>query len=95
MMNAKYEKQDVKSWMLLLDAVVTLVMVVSAVLLVYNAYMAGAKLGSGLGSTPDQRVHYWTMMTSVAFLVGSLAYLFGRYFKHRLAEINNPWVRGD
>lgn len=92
MMNVKYEKQDVKTWLLLLDVVVTLVMVASTVLLVYNAYMAGAKLGSGLGSTPDQRMHYWAMMTSVAFLTGSLSYLFGRYFKDRLAEIHNPWL---
>jgi hypothetical protein len=32
------------------------------------------------------------MMTNVAFLTGSLAYLFGRYFKDRFAEINNPWL---
>lgn len=92
MMNAKYEKQDVKTWMLLLDVVVSLIMITSTILLVYNAYMAGAKLGSGAGSTPEQRVHYWAMMTSVAFLVGSLSYLFGRYFKDRLAEIHNPWL---
>jgi sterol desaturase/sphingolipid hydroxylase (fatty acid hydroxylase superfamily) len=92
MMNVKYEKQDVKGWFLLLDVVVTLVLLTSTILLVYNAYMAGAKLGAGAGSTPDQRGHYWAMMTSVAFLTGSLAYLFGRYFKHRLAEVNNPWV---
>ncbi|MDX1612160.1 MAG: hypothetical protein R3185_07305 [Candidatus Thermoplasmatota archaeon] len=92
MMNAKYEKQDVKTWLLLLDVAVTLIMLGSAFLLIYNSYMAGAKLADGLGSTPEQRAHYWTMMTSIAFLVGSLAYLFGRYFKDRFAEVNNPWI---
>ncbi len=91
MMNTKYEKQDVKGWMLLIDVVVTLVMIASAVMLVYNAYLAGAKLGAGVAGA-EQRMHYWTMMTSVAFLVGSLAYLFGRYFKDRLAEVHNPWM---
>jgi hypothetical protein len=32
------------------------------------------------------------MMTNVAFLTGSLAYLFGRYFKDRFAELHNPWL---
>ncbi len=92
MMNVKYEKQDVKGWLLLLDIVVAIVLVTSTALLVYNSWMAGAKLAEGLGSTPEQRMHYWAMMTSVAFLVGSLSYLFGRYFKDRFAEVNNPWL---
>lgn len=92
MMNAKYEKRDIQSWLLLLDVAVTLIMLGSAFLLVYNAFLAGQKLGAGIGSTAEQRMHYWAMMTSIAFLVGSLAYLFSRYFKDRFAEINNPWL---
>lgn len=92
MMNVNYEKRDVKTWLLLLDVTVTLIMVASTALLIYNSYMAGLKLGQGLGATVDQRAHYWAMMTAVAFLTGSLAYLFSRYFKDRFAEIHNPWV---
>ena len=91
-MNVKYEKRDVKTWLLLLDVAVTLILLASMFLLVYHAYVAGAQLGGGGRSTAEQRDHYWSMMTSVAFLVGSLAWIFGRYFKDRLAEVNNPWV---
>jgi hypothetical protein len=92
MMNVKYGKRDVKAWFLVLDLAVTLVLLSSLFLLVYNAYLAGATLGDSLISTGEQRRHYWAMMTAIAFLVGSLAYLFGRYFKDRFAEINNPWL---
>lgn len=92
MMNVKYEKRDVKAWLLLLDVTITLVLLASLSLLIYHSYVAGVMLGSGEGSTAEQRDHYWAMMTSVAFLVGSLSYLFGRYFKDRFAEVNNPWL---
>jgi hypothetical protein len=92
MMNVKYEKQDVQGWLLALDVVVTVVLVVSATLLIYNSYMAGALLGAAGESTAAQRLRYWRMMTNVAFLTGSLAYLFGRYFKDRFAELHNPWL---
>ena len=92
MMNAQYEKRDVKTWLLLLDVTVTLVLLASMFLLIYHSYMAGQSLGGALVSTAEQRAHYWAMMTSVAFLTGSLAYLFARYFKDRFAEVNNPWL---
>ena len=47
MMNAKYEKQDVKTWLLLLDVAVTLIMLGSAFLLIYNSFLAGQKLERG------------------------------------------------
>ncbi|HEV8360177.1 MAG TPA: hypothetical protein VGR28_06965 [Candidatus Thermoplasmatota archaeon] len=90
MMTANLEKRDVKRMFFYVDIIVIGVFCLSLVLLVRDAYVAG-----WLDSYVVQRevnVSFWNMLRDAAFLVGSLSWIFYRYFKNSVKVMQNPWV---
>jgi hypothetical protein len=63
------------------DLVVMAVFVVSLVLLVVNAYIAGMHLQAG-AYRPSHRA-LWNVAIATGFVTGSLAWIFFRFFKHQ------------
>ena len=90
MMNANYTKAQTQRWLLVLDVTATLILLGSATLLIWNAHAAG--LAAGTGAVDAGRIPMWNMLTALAFFMGAFAWLFGRFFKDRLVEINSPWA---
>ena len=89
MMTARFEKNDFKKIMLYLDLLVLGIFAVSLVVLVRDAYTAGFY---------EQRVtalygkHFWAMLRDSVFVVGSLSWIFYRYFRSQVAQFADPWA---
>lgn len=90
MMTEKYEKADIKKWFFYVDIVVIGIFALSLVLLVRDAYAAG--FVDSFVVQNETNGHYWNMMRDAAFLVGSLSWIFYRYFKNSVKVMQNPWV---
>lgn len=88
MMTARFEKRDFKRIFLYLDILVMAIFAVSLVVLVRDAYVAGFY---------EQRVadlysiNFWAMMRDAVFVVGSLAWMFFRYFRQQVQAFQDPW----
>ncbi|MEA3198731.1 MAG: hypothetical protein QOE90_159 [Thermoplasmata archaeon] len=88
MMTARFEKRDFKRIFLYLDILVMGIFAVSLVVLVRDAYVAGFY---------EQRVdtlyslNFWAMLRDAVFVVGSLAWMFFRYFRTQVAAFQDPW----
>ena len=88
MMTARLEKRDFKKIFLYLDMLVIAFFAVSLVMLVRDAYVAGFY---------EQRVgdlysmNFWSMLRSAVFVVGSLAWVFFRYFRFQVQALADPW----
>ena len=89
MMTARLEKRDFKKIFLYLDILVIAIFAVSLVVLIRDAYVAGFY---------EQRVgelyslNFWAMLRDAVFVVGSLSWIFYRYFRVQVAEFANPWA---
>jgi hypothetical protein len=90
MMTENLEKRDVKKMFFYVDIVVIGIFALSLVMLVRDAYAAGFLDSYLVQSTAN--VSYWNMMRDAAFLVGSLSWIFYRYFKNSVKVLQNPWV---
>ena len=90
MMTEKWEKRDVKKWFFYVDIVVIGIFCLSLVMLVRDAYFAGWFDSYVIQETTN--VNYWYMMRDAAFMVGSLSWIFYRYFKNSVKVLQNPWV---
>ncbi|HVL48339.1 MAG TPA: hypothetical protein VM889_07275 [Candidatus Thermoplasmatota archaeon] len=89
MVTSRFDRRDTKKILLYVDLAVILVFAVSLVLLVKDAYAAGFYEASAAGERLGQSL--WFMARETAFLVASLAWIFFRFFKDKLVEIQNPW----
>lgn len=89
MMTARFEKRDFKKIFLYLDMLVIGIFAVSLVLLIRDAYVAGFY---------EQRVsdlyshNFWAMLRDAVFVVGSLSWIFFRYFRTQVAAFEDPWA---
>ena len=89
MMTARLEKRDFKRIFLYLDILVIAIFAVSLVMLTRDAYIAGFY---------EQRVeelyseNFWAMMRDAVFLVGSLSWIFYRYFSTQAEKFADPWA---
>jgi hypothetical protein len=89
MMTARFEKRDFKKIFLYLDVLVIGIFAVSLVVLIRDAYVAGFY---------EQRVedlystNFWAMLRDAVFVVGSLAWIFFRYFRSQIQEFQDPWA---
>ncbi len=90
MLSERYERNDVKRYLLYLDFVVAVIFGVALVLLVKNAYLAG--FFEAAGSAGEQHARFWAMMSNVALLTASLSWIMFRFFKDKLADTKNPWA---
>jgi hypothetical protein len=90
MMTEKWEKSEIKKWFFYVDIVVIGIFALSLVLLVRDAYAAGMVDSYVVQDAANG--HYWNMMRDAAFLVGSLSWIFYRYFKNSVKVLQNPWV---
>jgi len=88
MMTARFEKKEFKKIFLYLDILVMAIFAVSLVVLVRDAYVAGfyEQRVSGLYS-----INFWAMLRDAVFVVGSLAWMFFRYFRQQVAAFQDPW----
>ena len=88
-MTARLEKRDFKRIFLYLDILVIAIFAVSLVMLTRDAYIAGFY---------EQRVeelyseNFWAMMRDAVFLVGSLSWIFYRYFSTQAEKFADPWA---
>lgn len=89
MMSARFEKRDFKRMFLYLDILVISIFAVSLVMLTRDAYVAGFY---------EQRVdslyssNFWSMLRDAVFLVGSLSWIFYRYFSLQATQLRDPWA---
>lgn len=89
MMATHYERRDVKRFLLYVDLVVVAIFVTALVLLVKDAYAAGFYEATASGENLGQNL--WYMARETAFLVASLAWIFFRFFKDKITELQSPW----
>lgn len=88
MMTARFEKRDFQKIFLYLDILVMAIFAVSLVVLIRDAYVAGFY---------EQRVdelysaNFWAMLRDAVFVVGSLSWIFYRYFRSQVASFADPW----
>ena len=88
MMTARFEKRDFQKIFLYLDILVMAIFAVSLVVLIRDAYVAGFY---------EQRVsdlysmNFWAMLRDAVFVVGSLSWIFYRYFRGQVQEFADPW----
>ena len=88
MMTARFEKRDFKKMFLYLDMLVIGIFAVSLVVLIRDAYVAGFY---------EQRVeslfteNFWAMLRDAVFVVGSLSWIFYRYFRNQISAFQDPW----
>ena len=87
-MTARFEKGDFKKIFLYLDILVMAIFAVSLVVLIRDAYVAGfyEQRAADLYS-----INFWAMLRDAVFVVGSLAWIFFRYFRSQIAEFQDPW----
>lgn len=89
MMTARFEKRDFKKIFLYLDVLVVGIFAVSLVVLIRDAYVAGFY---------EQRVadlysyNFWAMLRDAVFVVGSLSWIFYRYFRSQVSQFADPWA---
>ena len=88
MMTARFEKREFKRMFLYLDILVISIFAVSLVMLTRDAYVAGfyEQRVDNLYST-----NFWAMLRDAVFLVGSLSWIFYRYFSLQAAALRDPW----
>lgn len=88
MMTARLEKREFKKIFLYLDLLVVAIFAVSLVMLTRDAYVAGfyEQRVSDLYS-----INFWAMLRDAVFVVGSLAWLFFRYFRAAVQQFADPW----
>lgn len=79
------DRQDWGRVLFYTDLVVMAVFVVSLVLLVVNAYTAGFRVQSADYAASHQAL--WNVAIATGFMVGSLAWIFFRFFKHQYAAL--------
>lgn len=80
----QYRYLDRQEWGRVLfytDLIVMAVFVVSVVLLVVNAYVAGMRLEAGEYGMSHRAL--WNVAIATGFMVASLAWIFFRFFKHQ------------
>jgi hypothetical protein len=88
MMTARFEKRDFQKIFLYLDILVIAIFAVSLVVLIRDAYVAGFY---------EQRVgelysmNFWAMLRDAVFVVGSLSWIFYRYFRTQVSAFADPW----
>lgn len=83
---------DRREWSRILfytDLVVIAVFAVALVMLVVNAYMAGYQLQAGEYVASNATL--WKVAVSTAFLVGSMAWIFFRFFKNQYLAMKRPY----
>lgn len=90
MMTEKHEKREIKRWFFYVDLLVIGIFCLSLVALVRDAYQAGFLDSYLVQETVN--ANYWNMLRDAAFLVGSLSWIFYRYFKNSVKVLQNPWV---
>lgn len=71
------------------DLIVITIMVISTVLLVVNAYTAGYQLQMEQYAASHNTL--WKVAASTAFLVGSMAWVFFRFFKNQYLAMKRPF----
>ena len=89
MMTARLEKRDFKKIFLYLDLLVLAIFAVSLVVLIRDAYVAGFYEQRAPDLYSD---NFWAMLRDAVFVVGSLAWIFFRYFRVQVREFADPWA---
>lgn len=89
MMTARFERRQLKRWFFYVDVLVIGVFALALVMLVRDAYTAG--FYEAVSAFDIQSAMFWAMLRDVAFLVGSLSWIFYRFFKNSAKELSNPW----
>ena len=89
MMTARFEKRDFKKIFLYLDVLVVGIFAVSLVVLIRDAYVAGFYEQRSAGLYAD---NFWAMLRDAVFVVGSLSWIFYRYFRSQVATFADPWA---
>lgn len=87
-----YRYIDRRDWARILfytDLVVIAICVVSIVLLVINAYSAGYALQTA--AYAESHAALWKVSIATGFLVGSLAWIFFRFFKNQYVVMQRPF----
>lgn len=88
----RYRHIDRRQWNKVLfytDLIVIAIFAVSMILLVVNAYHAGFELQFSRYATSHDAL--WKVSVATAFLVGSLAWIFFRFFKAQYAVMQRPY----
>ncbi len=89
-MTENLEKRDVKRMLFYGDILVVGIFVIALALLVRDAYSAGFYYAAN-----DLDAHtrsLWYMARETAFLTAALAWIFVRFFKDKLVDLQNPWT---
>lgn len=89
-MTERLEKRDWKRIMFYADLLVVGVFLVSLTLAVLDTYNAGYHRGAGAHAAEAQAM--WSIAKEAAFITGSLAWIFVRYFRNRIAKLQHPWM---
>ncbi len=80
------EHKKWRRWLFYVDIVVIAVVIISIVFLAKDAYMAGYYHGSN-----DEITFLWHMGRDIAFVTGSLAWMFYRFFTNEFRILRQPW----
>ena len=75
-----------RRWLFYIDIIVIAIFIISIVVLVQDAYMAGYHYGLSAHDT-----YLWNMARDVAFLTGSVAWVFYRFFRNEFLVLRYPW----
>ena len=83
------DRREWSRWLFYTDLVVIAVFMVSLILLVVNAYYAGYALQ--FTDYADSNTAMWKVAVATGFLVGSLAWIFFRFFKNQYLAMQRPY----
>lgn len=87
-----YSYIDRRDWARVLfytDLIVIAVFMVSLILLVVNAYHAGYALQ--FTKYADSHTALWKVTVATGFMVGSMAWIFFRFFKNQYLAMKRPY----
>lgn len=83
------DKTQWRRMLFYVDLLVMLTFVVSNIFLVVHAYRAGMHFQAGDFVASNQ--HMWRVATDTAFVVGSLTWIFFRFFKNQYVAMQRPF----
>lgn len=90
MMTARFERQQIDRFLVIVDVAVVAIFLLSVGLLVVDSYKAG--FYEAAANSAEHSTMFWYMVRDVALLMISLGYFVTRHFKVAMTRVANPWL---
>lgn len=88
-MTRNHEKSEWKRALFYVDLLLLAILAVSLIMLARDAYAAGYYEARASSYYEEA---FWAMLRDAAIVIGSMAWLFYRYFRGTIQEMVDPWL---